>query len=802
MDNYNENHQTMGRTRKWGHVYRGITLCLVTLLIVMSIQLPARTSLSAQAAGTNSPAFMIESDVIPTGKAGDMMSFQLKVKNIGNEVASDTVMNFTFPEATPLENTTLVTSKVITSIAVGGIATLSLSYRVKSSAQIGVYPVNVSYAFKNLAGDALQATEVFFVRIIEGKETLSIDLTNVRTSPYIVTSGNKFDISFDIANNSSQIINNVQVTLDGLSPTGLTSMDTGVKSTGVIASAQRKPILFSLNASDKLEPGGYPVTIKFQYTELNGELKEQTRQLYIQVTKDFYTTVKLSELKYPTKSIATGKPFEISFVLENTTRRYLENISVTVDGGDKIIPISSGIQRLQSLNDGEKKSYSFILQPLEKIEVRPYQIAIEVKYLKRGSSTELETYRETVTIDVLKSSDIQAVAASIPVAINENQEFDFAVDLVNTGLGTAKNVKATLELTRGLLAVSSGQANVPSLASQATTRVSFKLRSTQVTEEGVVPIILKLTADSMTEAVTINYGVFIQKNSKTKSVPRVILDKYTLNATTVKPGDTFEISLRLVNTNISKAVSNLKATIVYDEVSEKLGSTGGVFAPVDASNTFYISKLAALEGTTKNLKYRVMPNAESKNYTVTLNMEYEDEEGNIITAKESMTIPVELKGSYYMTDVYIPPNLSVYGEHPLSVKFFNTGKIPLNYFQVKVEGDFKIDAAPYFAVNLAPSTDDSYEFIVIPEKTGELSGTITVSYKELNGEIRETVTPFTIQVVEEVIIDETMIEQETNISEKKLLTWTNALLFVLIASAVAAIFIIRAKRARRASFDE
>jgi hypothetical protein len=83
-----------------------------------------------------------------------------------------------------------------------------------------------------------------------------------------------------------------------------------------------------------------------------------------------------------------------------------------------------------------------------------------------------------------------------------------------------------------------------------------------------------------------------------------------------------------------------------------------------------------------------VPDAQAKTYTLTANFEYEDANGNEYTATELIGVPVVQESKLEIGELGYMPEAYVGQSTPISVEFFNTGKVTLYNMMVKLEGDF------------------------------------------------------------------------------------------------------------------
>jgi len=85
---------------------------------------------------------------------------------------------------------------------------------------------------------------------------------------------------------------------------------------------------------------------------------------------------------------------------------------------------------------------------------------------------------------------------------------------------------------------------------------------------------------------------------------------------------------------------------------------------------------------------------------------------------------------------------------PISIDFYNTGKVTLYNTMVKLEGDFQTENGNYYLGNFESGGSDSYEGTIIPQATGEVKGALVFSYEDSRGETVEVRKEFALNVQE------------------------------------------------------
>lgn len=258
------------------------------------------------------------------------------------------------------------------------------------------------------------------------------------------------------------------------------------------------------------------------------------------------------------------------------------------------------------------------------------------------------------------------------------------------------------------------------------------------------------------------------------------------------------MNVSFLNTNKSKAVQNIKVFLTVDEVTEKSGS---VFTPVNSSNTFYIDHIAPKGRVEKNIVMYTVPDASPKTYTIRVNLEYEDSDGNQYNPVEYIGIPVVQQSKLETADINLPAEAFVGEMVPISFELYNMGKVTLSNLMIKMEGNFQTEDANYFIGNFDAGNTEYYETMITPTEPGLLEGNIILSYEDSNGETVEIIKDFSLNVMEmpadEFPPEGLNPEMNRKWGIKKILSWV-----ILIAVMATTVFIIvRKKIIKRKGID-
>ena len=289
----------------------------------------------------------------------------------------------------------------------------------------------------------------------------------------------------------------------------------------------------------------------------------------------------------------------------------------------------------------------------------------------------------------------------------------------------------------------------------------------------------------------------------------MIIDKYNFEPQLVKAGETFQMNLSFFNTNSAKAVKNIKIFLTSEggtDPNNEQTAGSSVFTPVDSSNTFYIDSIPPKGRVQKAIKMFTVPDALARTHTITANFEYEDSKGEPYTATELIGVPVVQQSRLDIGEISYMPEAYIGQSTPISLEFYNTGKVTLYNMMVKLEGDFQMENGQYYVGNFSSGSSEYFEGYVIPNEEGELHGDVVFTYEDSTGQIQEIRKEFTLNVMDMPPMDDEfggefppMEEDKGGILKSKIF-WG---VIIAIAATVGGIIVYKKKKKKKElSLDE
>lgn len=533
-----------------------------------------------------------------------------------------------------------------------------------------------------------------------------------------------------------------------------------------------QPFELKLNVLPNTEAGIYPLKLNFQYDYVTSassgsvtiEHGNRDITVYVKINSAaVQPKILVTKLTTNPQFIAKGQSFQASIFFQNIGDADISNITTKLSGLSKdTIFLESGSDAgfIKSIKANGNGYITYNLKAASTVASGTYELEITFKY--NGIE---ETQKVYVTISQSSTQSSNVVIKDMVFdtkQITPNDNFQVSFNLLNSGPISASNIIIKAESQDPqVVPKSTSIIKIDSLKSGESKNIRFLFSPTQDAITRNYPI--KITVeyqDMYSGAEKYTFEQYVGLNAYVaakpgeedtpKGKPKLIIDKYSFEPKLAKAGQNFTMSLSFFNTNSTKTVKNIKIFLTADTVTNPntQSSGGSVFTPVDSSNTFYIDSIGPKGKIQKNIVMYTVPDAQAKTYTLTANFEYEDANGNEYTATELIGVPVVQESKLEIGELGYVPEAYVGQSTPISVEFFNTGKVTLYNMMVKLEGDFQTENGQYFVGNFESGSSEYFEGYVIPSQAGELKGALVFSFEDSTGQMQEIRKEFTLNVME------------------------------------------------------
>ncbi len=279
------------------------------------------------------------------------------------------------------------------------------------------------------------------------------------------------------------------------------------------------------------------------------------------------------------------------------------------------------------------------------------------------------------------------------------------------------------------------------------------------------------------------------------SVPRVMVEDFSVNPQQVFAGQGFTVHFSLRNTSTTTRVQNLKVT---------LASPDTAFLPTGGSSSIFISRISAGKSSSQSMSFRALPALEAKPYPLTITVEYEDGNANPFTATETLAIEVnqELRVDSSMPSV-VPQGLMVGQQGSLTFSIQNQGKAKLFNARVTVAEGQAIAAVDHFVGTIEPGASGAVDVTVTANEVSMAPVELVISYEDVNGEPFSLTKQIEVPVMEEVGPVDPGFPEEP-MPEEMGFPWLPVIVGIVLLGGVAAVItmVVVSRRRRAAREDE
>ena len=155
----------------------------------------------------------------------------------------------------------------------------------------------------------------------------------------------------------------------------------------------------------------------------------------------------VSDYNYGGGPVAAGGKFPLSITLRNTGKLAVENIVVTIDGGDNFtIDGSSNTFYYSKMGAGKEETQPINMQAVTSAKTGAQSIGVTCKYeYVDGNRRATATTEVKLSVPVVQPDRFQVNAPMLPENIQSGEETLISLSYVNKGKADVSNVEATLE---------------------------------------------------------------------------------------------------------------------------------------------------------------------------------------------------------------------------------------------------------------------------------------------------------------------------------------------------------------------
>lgn len=582
-----------------------------------------------------------------------------------------------------------------------------------------------------------------------------------------VEAGQDNRATFQIKNKGAAPADNVYVSVKKNATDPFRVSVPGGGDLGSIGANGYKNVTLAISINGDVKESSYPVTLDFTYRNENDSTFSSSETIYLKMKGfDNEPSFKLDGMTLSPESMSPGSSANLKGKIVNNGEQDMQDVDISLENlaTDKI-SLSGGFSSkyYASIPVGGSVDFAYSLVASADMAAGNYPVSIKLKFKdKFGKAVEkAQDYYVNVGGIAGQKSQLEIRNMKEPGGVyGVNQNFTISFDLYNSGKVSAKNVVVKAEAVDAAAVVpkSASVKTISELKPGATTTLSFTFAGTAAakTQNYAVLFTTEYTSGGTAVSSFKQYaGVNVSNpdtDEKNASKPKLIVSNYQCDPLIVMAGHEFDLNMEILNTHATKGAKNIKMFLTLaEETSSESEKSGNIFTPVKSSNTFYFDSIGPKGTTQKKLRLYVVPGAQPKTYTLTVNFEYEDSAGKEYTATELLGINVKQVTELQVDDFAIPDSVEMYSPVSVSFGYNNTGKVTLNNVMIKVEGDVECQNKNTYIGNMDSGAGDYFETTFTPNTSGEVPVSIIISYEDATGEVKEERRDFILNVTEPVV---------------------------------------------------
>lgn len=439
-----------------GYIMKRNFFCL---FIVMTILLTSLSSITVFGNINDAPNLVIGRGYkMPVFKAGEEVRLSIPIENTTSGEAINVLVAPVIEDTKdfPFEIDNMITQRKISNITGRNTETVAFYLKVKKNVEAKIYPmkVNIQYASSEGGGSAL--SETIYIKIENDYEVPDLKLIDTKIDGNEILSGDTKGVGFVIQNKGNLIAKDIEVQLGGFINNQLIlDSPIDIVKLSALDGGEEKAVYFNISADKELESGNYSLDLTINYKdEYEHTYKTETKAyLYVEGKASKKTNFTFDNLIYPQEAVTPYTDFNISFDLKNSGDTDANNVKVSIDAGEEILPKSMSVKNIGILTAGKSKPMAFTLFAKENIESKNYPIKITVEY-ETGSDSkkEVETINQYVGV-LVDSNDRDMGEPKIIIDrydyggefIEAGKEFPLTMSFYNTNTNKdVRNIRVSL----------------------------------------------------------------------------------------------------------------------------------------------------------------------------------------------------------------------------------------------------------------------------------------------------------------------------------------------------------------------
>ncbi len=473
--------------------------------------------------------------------------------------------------------------------------------------------------------------------------------------------------------------------------------------------------------------------------------------------------------------VVAGREFIVVLEIYNNGSRGAENTLVTFPGGS-FLPVGTAGHLLGLLHINATAVVTQTMRAPANMASGSYNLQVNM------SANDFEgnhyDYPQTIAVEVIgggagtgRPQLVVESAQSDPRVLGPGDRFTLTLRIANRGERTATRVVVGPASTEMVVpAEGSNVTPVESIAPGRWVTVTLPLMVGKISQGGRVGLELALSyGDPGGGSYSDRQSIGLEVSASLADRPQLLVAAARTDPDPVAPGDLFTLTLEVQN------VGGRDAHRLLLTLGGEGGKELGPFAPREASNVLFVSRIRAGERIVLNIPLVIDGSADAKAYGIPVLLAYEDARGTSRTDLQRISLIVQRR-PILQIGFYRPVEGMMVGmPFPLPVEVINLGKSTINVSTLEVKSEkLEIQNGSLYVGPLDGGTSASLEATAVAQEPGTVEVVVYVNYlDDLN---RPRVVTHTLTV--EVQAPPEPVGQESAPPEEKSGFWDTILRFL------------------------
>ena len=445
--------------------------------------------------------------------------------------------------------------------------------------------------------------------------------------------------------------------------------------------------------------------------------------------------------------------YDSSFPFEATSETFAEKEINVKPGSSKSVTLTYRLRR--DLAAGYYQAFFYIDDNL--------RIGVNLWVSAYDGSTD-EDDEDTESLDYSFSTGNNQMT---PVGAY-GQVMDFGVNLINTGLKKAYDVRVDMQLdadvTKFPFAINEGNylRTMGDMEPGQMVTVPYTMVVRDDVKTGFFPITYLITyreeeGGEFSEPVEKVFYVRIEgedddeldadagEQERTKA--RIIVDSFETIPAEIYAGQPFELRIRMKNASSDVSASNIMFTFESEEVENS-----PIFTSDTGSTSVVVNSLPPGSTADLTMLFVPSPTAEQKSYRMTIKEQYDSPEFKNAEEEVKIALPVRQEPRLNTSTIEVmPESIEVGSETNVMFGINNTGKVLLYNVMARFEAD-SVQTVETYVGNIKPGETGNVDTMLTGAAPTMDDGRvrIIISYEDENGIVTETEKEMLLFVTEPV----------------------------------------------------